>query len=63
MVVPQNQFPLRNRTYYQTALIGGPDPNFLWVFSREKTISQSIVNEYIQYAKTIGYDTNRLQSY
>ncbi|XDD47882.1 lipocalin family protein [Leptospira sp. WS39.C2] len=52
-----------DRSGYQTALIGGPEPNFLWIFSREKTISQDVENEYIQYAQTIGYDTNRLQQY
>lgn len=52
-----------DRTGYRTALIGGPDPNFLWVFSREKTIPQQVETEYIEYAKTIGYDTNRLLSY
>ncbi|TGL72463.1 lipocalin family protein [Leptospira jelokensis] len=52
-----------DRQGYQTALIGGPDPNFLWVFSREKTIAPQIETEYIEYAKTIGYDTNRLLSY
>ncbi|WP_108958419.1 lipocalin family protein [Leptospira ellinghausenii] len=52
-----------DRQGYQSALIGGPESNFLWVFSREKTISQSIETEYILYAQTIGYDTNRLQKF
>jgi apolipoprotein D and lipocalin family protein len=52
-----------DRNGYQTALIGGPEPNFLWIFSREPTISSVTENEYIQFAKTIGYDTNRLLAY
>lgn len=52
-----------DRTNYQTALIGGPEANFLWIFSREKTISPAVETEYIQYARTIGYDTNRLLAY
>lgn len=52
-----------DRNGYQTALIGGPEPNFLWIFSREPTISSVTENEYIQFANTIGYDTNRLLAY
>lgn len=52
-----------DRQGYQTALIGGPESNFLWIFAREKTIPQSIETEYILYAQTIGYDTNRLQKF
>ncbi|WP_246839306.1 lipocalin family protein [Leptospira levettii] len=52
-----------DRQGYQTALIGGPESNFLWIFAREKTISQTIETEYILYAQTIGYDTNRLQKF
>lgn len=49
-----------DRTGYQTALIGGPDPNFLWLFSRTDSLPIEVETSYIQYAKSIGYFTDRL---
>lgn len=52
-----------DRENYQTALIGGPTPNFLWVFSRTDTIESSIEKDYINYAQSIGYSTTSLQRF
>ncbi|MCT8332760.1 lipocalin family protein [Leptospira sp. 85282-16] len=52
-----------DRTGYQTALIGGPDPNFLWLFSRTDSLPIEVETSYIQYAKSIGYFTDRLLSF
>ncbi|MGE8722513.1 lipocalin family protein [Leptospira terpstrae] len=52
-----------DRIDYSTALIGGPDPNFLWVFSKTNSIPTEVESDYIEYAKTIGYSTDRLQSF
>ncbi|EMY61642.1 lipocalin-like protein [Leptospira terpstrae serovar Hualin str. LT 11-33 = ATCC 700639] len=52
-----------DRINYSTALIGGPDPNFLWVFSKTNSIPSEVESDYIEYAKTIGYSTDRLQSF
>ncbi len=49
-----------DRQNYQTALIGGPTPNFLWIFSRNDTIDSAIQNGYIEYAKGLGYNTGSL---
>ena len=41
---------------YQHVLVGEPDRKYLWLLSREKQPSQAVVNEYMNYAKSIGYD-------
>jgi|GEM_PF-2197868 len=52
-----------DRTNYKTAMIGGPTPNFLWIFSREESIDSSTENSYIEFAKAAGYNTNELKRY
>ncbi|WP_111858538.1 lipocalin family protein [Acinetobacter sp. CFCC 10889] len=41
---------------YQTALVGSPNKKYLWVLSRDPNIDQQILNEYLDYAKTLGFD-------
>jgi apolipoprotein D and lipocalin family protein len=52
-----------DRENYQYALIGGPTPNFLWVFSRTETIPEGLEKEYVDYAKSIGYNTSQLKRF
>ncbi len=52
-----------DRLNYQTALIGGPTPNFLWVFSRQETINPTVESNYINYAKEIGYNVESLNRF
>lgn len=52
-----------DRENYRTAMIGGPTPNFLWVFSRTDTIDSRIESAYIEYAKGLGYNTGTLQRF
>lgn len=41
---------------YQHVLVGEPDRKYLWLLSRDKQPSQAVINEYMNYAKSIGYD-------
>jgi len=45
---------------YQYALIAGNNLNYLWILSREKTIPEAVKTEYLEKAKSIGYDVNKL---
>lgn len=45
---------------YKYALVAGQSLEYLWILSREKTIPDSIRNNYLELAKKIGYDTSRL---
>ncbi|CAB1210968.1 lipocalin family protein [Acinetobacter bouvetii] len=41
---------------YQTVLIGEPRRKYLWVLSRTPHPEQTVINEYLEYAKSVGYD-------
>lgn len=45
---------------YQYALVAGKDLGYLWILSRDKTIPNSVKEEYVQIAQDIGYDTSKL---
>lgn len=46
---------------YQVALVGDPQKKYLWLLARTPKISQSTLNEYQEYAKSIGYDLSDLK--
>lgn len=52
-----------DRVNYQTALIGGPTENFLWIFSRQESIDPAIETSYIEYAKGAGYRVASLKRF
>lgn len=41
---------------YQTVLVGEPDRKYMWVLSRDAHPSEQVVSEYLDYAKSVGYD-------
>jgi apolipoprotein D and lipocalin family protein len=41
---------------YQTVLVGEPRRKYMWVLSRSPQPDQTVVNEYLEYAKSVGYD-------
>ena len=41
---------------YQTVLVGEPRRKYMWVLSRSQQPDQAVVNEYLEYAKSLGYD-------
>lgn len=41
---------------YQTVLVGEPRRKYMWVLSRSPQPDQAVVNEYLEYAKSLGYN-------
>lgn len=42
--------------HYQTVLVGEPRRKYMWVLSRSAQVDQATVKEYLEYAKSLGYD-------
>lgn len=45
---------------YQYALIAGNNLKYLWLLSREKTMPEAVKQNYLEKARALGYDTNKL---
>ena len=45
---------------YTTALVGEPNLKYLWILHRNTTLDDGIKAEYLNYAKSIGYDLSEL---
>lgn len=45
---------------YQTVLVGEPKRKYMWVLSRDPEIKSEVLNEYLDYAKSVGYDLSDL---
>ncbi len=45
---------------YKYALISGKNLEYLWILSREKTIPETIKNQYLELANNIGFETDNL---
>lgn len=45
---------------YETVLVGEPRRKYMWVLSRSPQRDQKVINEYLEYAKSVGYDLNDL---
>lgn len=45
---------------YQTVLVGEPGRKYLWVLSRDRQPDEAVVKEYLDYAKSVGYDLGDL---
>ena len=43
---------------YQTVLVGEPQRKYMWILSRSAHPDQGVVNSYLDYAKSVGYDLN-----
>lgn len=41
-------------------MVAGKNLDYLWILSREKTIPQSIKEDYLQKAKALGYNIDDL---
>ena len=41
---------------YQTVLVGEPKRKYMWILSRDPQLDKNVVNEYLQYARAVGYD-------
>ena len=45
---------------YQTALVGTPDHEYLWLLSRTPQRSSAAIEPWLQRAETMGFDTSRV---
>lgn len=45
---------------YQTVLVGEPRRKYLWILSRSQQPDEAVVKEYLDYAKSVGYNLNDL---
>ncbi len=45
---------------YKYALVTGRSRNYLWILSRERSIPDEVLNEYLEKARSAGYDIRRL---
>ena len=45
---------------YQYALVAGRNLDYLWLLSRERTMPATIIEDYLQQARRLGYDTTKL---
>ncbi|ENV58990.1 lipocalin family protein [Acinetobacter soli] len=44
--------------HYQTVLVGEPSRKYMWILSRTPHPSEDVVNDYLAYAKSLGYELN-----
>ncbi len=45
---------------YKYALVFGRNLNYMWLLSKEKTMPEKVIRDYLQIAADSGYDTSRL---
>ncbi len=45
---------------YQYAFVSGMNTNYLWLLSRTPTVSDDLLNRFIQRASELGFDTDQL---
>lgn len=43
---------------YQTVLVGEPSRKYMWVLSREAKPNEAVVQSYLKYAESVGYNLN-----
>ena len=41
---------------YETVLVGEPDKKYMWILSRSQQPQPEVIQEYLNYAESIGYD-------
>ncbi|MDE4947268.1 lipocalin family protein, partial [Francisella tularensis subsp. holarctica] len=45
---------------YKYAYVAGANKDYLWLLARTKTVPQNIKYDFINRAKALGYDTDKL---
>lgn len=45
---------------YNYAFVTGPDTSYLWFLSRTPTVSKKLIEQFVQKAKGLGFDTDQL---
>lgn len=41
---------------YQTVLVGEPKRKYMWVLSRDPQLDKKVLNQYLDYAKSVGFN-------
>lgn len=49
-----------DKSDYQYAFVSGPDLDYLWLLSRTKTVSPEVFTQFIEQARSFGFDTDKL---
>jgi apolipoprotein D and lipocalin family protein len=49
-----------DREGYRYALVCGPDTSYLWILARSPELDQAVVDELVNYAADLGFDTSQL---
>lgn len=44
---------------YKHALVAGRNRDYLWILSKEKQVPQNIIDEYVEKAEKLGFDTSK----
>lgn len=45
---------------YDYAFVSGPDLSYLWLLSRKPKVSTEVMEEFVQKAKSLGFETHKL---
>ena len=61
LVVQKDYWVLDHAEDYRWAIVGDPTGQYLWLFSRRPGASEDVKNTMVARAKTLGYDTHRLE--
>jgi len=46
---------------YKSVMIAGPDRSYLWILSRDKSLDDAVLKDYVAKAKKWGFDTDKLE--
>ena len=49
-----------DRENYQYAFVAGPDTSYLWLLARKPVITDGLINQFIQRADSLGFNTDDL---
>ena len=49
-----------DKAHYQYAFIAGPNRSYLWLLSRTPTVSEELMNRFVDRSGTLGFDTAEL---
>jgi len=61
LVVNKDYWVLDHADDYRWAIVGDPTGEYLWLFSRQPDASNEVKNAMVARARTLGYDTHRLE--
>ena len=49
-----------DKSAYRYALVAGPDRSYLWILARSPELDQTIIDQLVQKAKSLGFPTDEL---